>query len=59
MRKNNKTILNMIHFDSDVIFCDSAIELLIKEGKKYDLIGQCRPYKNNVNNVIRAEKYCK
>ena len=41
---------NMIHFDSDVIFCDSAIELLIKEAKNYDLIGQCRPYKNNINN---------
>ena len=40
----------MIHFDSDVIFCNSAIDLLIKESNNYDLIGQCRPYKNNSNN---------
>ena len=40
----------MIHFDSDVIFCDEAINLLIKESNNYDLIGQCRPYKNNSNN---------
>ena len=46
---------SLIHFDSDVIFCDSAINLLIKESNKYDLIGQCRPYKNNSNNDFVRE----
>jgi len=45
----------MIHFDSDVVFCDNAINLLIRKSKNYDLIGQCRPYKNNTNNNLVRE----
>ena len=53
--KNFKNYDCMIHFDSDVVFCDSAINLLLKESEKFDLIGQCRPYKNNTNNDFVRE----
>jgi len=39
----------LIHFDSDVIFCGPAIDLLIDASSDYDVVGQCRPYKYNQN----------
>ena len=42
---------NYIHFDSDVVFCDSAINDLIKYSYDYDIVGQCRPYKCNPFNI--------
>ena len=40
----------LIHFDSDVVFIDNAIDRLLSLSDEYDFIGQCRPYKNNLNN---------
>ena len=40
----------LIHFDSDVVFIDNAIDRLLSLSDEYDFIGQCRPYKNNPNN---------
>lgn len=42
---------NVFHFDSDVIFKDNCIDEMINyldEG--YDIVGPCRPYKNNLCN---------
>lgn len=47
----NSNCNNIIHFDSDLIFktkCLDKIKEKLNEG--YDLVGPCRPYKNNANN---------
>ena len=49
--KKYKNIDCFIHFDSDVVFCENAFEDLIQNAKIFDLIGQCRPYKNNPHNL--------
>lgn len=46
----NSNCKNIIHFDSDLIFkcrCLNNIKEKLNEG--YDLVGPCRPYKNNNN----------
>jgi len=48
---------SLIHFDSDIIFTGPAIELLLEKADDFDLIGQCRPYKNNMcgNDSVRSK----